>query len=74
MHDAKFNELDDKLADLRGRLTKLENTPIGGIQPQQQKPRAPLDAASILDALMLDPEIGPQVRLKVHQLKQGHAR
>ena len=54
------------------RLEKLEANPFG--QPQREQPRAPLDPSTILDKLLVDPNLGEAVRQRVFQIKQGHIR
>jgi hypothetical protein len=80
MRDAEFNakfaayEAKTKAdrAEILGRLEKLEANPFG--QPQGEQPRAPLDAAAILNRLLVDPNLGDVVRHQVFRITQGHIR
>jgi hypothetical protein len=76
MHDAEFNakfaaykaKCEADRAEIHGRLEKLEANPFG-IQKREQ-PRPPLDAAAILNRLLVDPSIGDAVRQQVFQIRQ----
>jgi hypothetical protein len=84
MHDAEFNakfaaklnaykaKCEADRAEILARLAKLEANPFG-LQKREQ-PRAPLDAAAILNRLLVDPNVGDAVRQRVFNLRQEHIR